>query len=91
MEDLDQEYEVSIFELDIGGLTKERLCAFAQKYDCTPETAIDKIVSEWTEDREKERLNVESDDSLLGSLANKIETVDKLVDEVLLKLKRASL
>ena len=52
--------------------------------------ALDMIVLEWSNERKDARRAEASKPSYLDNLATKIETIDRLADEVITKLKRAS-
>ena len=84
-----KEETCSIFELNLRELTVQRLCSVAFEQDITPEGAIDHVVSKWYEDDSTALVDVSPESSYLDDVASKIDVIDKALDDVLLKLKRA--
>ena len=75
----------------VGEPTLEAIQRFAIDCDTTNARAIDIIVSEWYEYKEVESARVNRNKIYLDTLSRKVELTDKLVNKLLLKLKREAM
>ena len=59
----------------------------AKERDITEDEAVNLIIQEWGKTKGLRRSKVSTESCFLDTLANKIEDIDKLVDDLVLKLK----
>ena len=77
--------------LDIDGFSRDIVYKVASERNCSLGQAVSLIFKEWHDISAIPSTENETEPSYLDGLSLKLDSIDRQLDEVLLKLKRASL